>query len=69
MAGTGISDQYSLKNLLRFVSTVDYPAGRSQDSSPEPGAQAAADLVAQVATERCTERAICALPRASLMDD
>jgi hypothetical protein len=27
MAGTGISDQYSLKNLLCFISTVGYLAG------------------------------------------
>jgi hypothetical protein len=30
MAGTGISDQYSLKNLLCFVSTVGYLAGATK---------------------------------------
>jgi hypothetical protein len=30
MAGTGISDRYSLKNLLYFISTVGYLVGATK---------------------------------------
>jgi predicted NAD/FAD-binding protein len=35
MAGTGISDQYSLKNLLCFISTVGYLAGATKRTAAQ----------------------------------